>query len=325
MGNQAGNFNINVLRWLGGIIDSDGSIGISKNIRKNNKFVYAPNIVVTNSNAIIIEQCHSVLLDNDINHHIKKNGTCSNIVIGRPGIIIKFYNLMKGFILTKHNELNLIYDFCNSRVKSVNNCGCNWKANYSDYEHAIYEKLKLLNKNHYGECLEYGITESFIDEYVLTKYTNSWLSGFIDGDGCITINKIKRPSGKYQYQPMVHIVTGSPISKQIISFYLDRYNINYYLKKGLPGVNHRPNCRYKKFEFYIRSFDDCMNVLKMITDNLYGKKNRALHLDSFCKSRKTNRNKPYSDYEINLFHKIKKDIKDTSTTISKTLNSEDIV
>jgi len=318
MGNQAGNFNINDLKWLGGIIDSDGSIGISKNIRKNNRFVYTPNINITNSNEYIIEKCHNLLLDNGINHYIKKNGSCKNVVIGRPNIIISFYELMKDFILTKYNELSLVCDFCRSRVSNVNEIGCNWKANYTDYEHSIYEELKKLNINHYGECLEYGITESYLDNNVINSYSNSWLAGFIDGDGCITINRIKRNTGNYQYQPMVHIVTGSPLTKQIISFYLDRFNINYYLKKSLPGTIHKPNCKYKKFEFYIRSIEDCIRILNMVNNDLCGKKNRSLDLIRFCQSRKLNKNKKYSDYEIGLFHKIKNDIKDTSTTKSKT-------
>lgn len=325
MDNHAGNFDVEDLKWLAGVIDSDGCINISKSVRKNNRFVYTPNITITNSNNNIIEYIHNILDFYSVNHHIKPVQGCKNIVISRPNIIVDFYKLIFKYILTKTNELNILYDFCCSRIDNVNNNGCNWKAGYSDIEHDLYNNLSFLNKNHYGECIEYSITESIIDYNILYRYSNSWLAGFIDGDGCITINRMKRPDGGYQYQPMVHIVTGSILSKHILTFYLDRYNINYYLKKQLPGNGHKPNCKSKKFEFYIRSIDDCTNILNIIYKNLHGKKYRAEKLINFCSSRKLNKNKKYSDYELDLYVKIKNDIKGSSTTISKTLFSEDIV
>jgi hypothetical protein len=124
---------------------------------------------------------------------------------------------------------------------------------------------------------------------------------------------------------MTHIVTGSPIAKNIISNFLDRYNINYYLKKQLPGKKHKPNCRNKKFEFYIRSHMDCKNISKLIENKLVGKQKRCKYLITFCDSRMLRTNKSYNNDELLLHDNIKKDIKDTSTTKCGTLISEDIV
>jgi hypothetical protein len=325
MDNHAGNFNTKELKWLGGLIDSDGCVSISSSLRKNNKVVYTPNITVTNNNLNIVDKCIDVLSNHNINHHVKPNGLCKNITISRPTIISNFCRLMEDYILTKRQEFKLISHYCKCRIKNVETHGCNWKARYTEEEIKLVEELKYLNINHYKECLEYGISETIPNLKVLELFSLEWLAGFIDGDGCVTINKIKRANGSYQYQPMVHIVTGSPLSKSIISTYLDRYNINYYLKKQLPGVKHKPNCKNKKFEFYIRSMRDCINILHLVSDNLYGKKNRALKLSDFCYSRLSRINKSYNAYEIALHDWIKKDIKDSSTTKSKTSFDEDIV
>ncbi len=318
MDNHAGNFNIKDLKWLGGLIDSDGCASISMNRRKNDRIVYTPTVTITNKNRVIIEVVHNLLIDYGINHHIKPNGSCKNIVISRPTVIVDFCALMYGNIIVKINEFSLLNTFCLNRIDNVNRSGCNWKATYTDTEINLAKELRKLNANHYGECVEYGITDNFIGHDSLMLFSLSWLSGFIDGDGCFTINKMKRPSGKYQYQPMVHIVTGSPLAKNIILVFLDRYNVNYYLKKSLPGKKHKANCRSKKFEFYIGSLGDCILMSELVSGKLYGKKERCLKLVEFCKSRLSRKNKPYNIYEINLHDWIKKDIKDPSTTTRKT-------
>lgn len=318
MDNHAGNFNNIDLKWLGGIIDSDGCISISMNKRKNNKIVYTPAIIISNCNNYIIEESHKILNYCNINHHIKPVGSCKNIVISRPTIIVNFCELMKDNILVKTSELSLINLFCLSRIDNVRVAGCNWKACYTEHEVTLATELRFLNSNHYKECIEYGISENFIEYRVLNLFSLNWLAGFIDGDGCFTINKMKRISGWYQYQPMVHIVTGSPLAKNLIAIYLDRYNINYYLKKSLPGAKHKNNCKSKKFEFYIRSLKDCITISNLVKDKLYGKKEICLKLIDFCNSRLNNKNKPYSDYEIDLHDHIKKIIRGSSTTTSKT-------
>lgn len=325
MDNHAGNLNIEDLKWLGGLLDSDGCIGISKSVRKHNNVVYTPSITFTNSNSLIINKCIEILSHHAINNHVKANGTCINITISRPNIILKFYSVMEKYIITKSTELNFIKDFCLLRVNNVQRSGCNWKANYTMEETRIVNDLSELNKNHYGECLEYGISDMLPNVDSLNKFSLSWLAGFIDGDGCITINKLKRPNGTFQYQPMVHIVTGSPLSKAVIGIFLDRYNINYYLKKSLSGTKHRANCVNKRFEFYIRSHEDCVNILKILGSKLYGKKLRGEKLIDFCISRNSNKNKPYSEIELGLYDAIKQDMRDSSTTTRKTLISEDIV
>ena len=309
MDNHAGNFNNCDLKWLGGILDSDGCVSISINKRKNNKVVYTPSITITNSNKYIIEAVHEILNFYSINHHIKPNGLCKNIVISRPNIIVNFCEVMKDNILVKTSELMLINKFCLYRIDNVKTAGCNWKAGYTDLEINIVSELRFLNLNHYKECIEYGISENFIDHRILNLFSLDWLAGFIDGDGCFTINKIKRVSGGYQYQPMTHIVTGSPLAKNLIVIYLDRYNINYYLKKSLPGVKHKNNCKNKKFEFYIRSLKGCITISNLVKNKLYGKKAICAKLIDFCNSRIDNKNKPYSDYEISLHNHVKKLLK----------------
>lgn len=325
MDNHAGNFNSNNLKWLGGIIDSDGCVSISMNKRKNNKIVYTPSITITNGNKCIVEVVHELLNHYNINHHIKPNGLCKNIVISRPNIIVNFCGLMKNNILVKVNELALINTFCLSRIDNVKTAGCNWKACYTESEIDIAVQLKFLNSNHYKECIEYGISENFLSHNILNMFSLNWLAGFIDGDGCFTINKMKRVSGGYQYQPMTHIVTGSPLAKNLISIYLDRYNVNYYLKKSLPGVKHKNNCKSKKFEFYIRSLKDCITISNLVKGKLYGKKEVCLKLIDFCNSRLDNKNKPYSDYEISLHDHIKKLLKTPQRLQAKHRNGEDIV
>ena len=325
MDNHAGNFNIKDLKWLGGMIDSDGCIGISSSKRKHGNVVYTPSIIITNSSTIILDKCHEVLLNNNINHHIKPNQSCKNIVVSRPTVIVKFFDLMKYNILTKMSEFKLINKYCLCRIHNVKQYGCNWKAKYTEEELTIVEQLKQLNKKHYGECIEYGISETHPNIEAVSLFSLDWLAGFIDGDGCLTINKVRRPNGNFQYQPLVSIVTGSPLSKTIISTYLDRYNVDYYLRKKLPGVKHKSNCICKTFEFSIRNIASCIKLLNITVNKMNGKKNRGLKLKEFCESRLINKNKPYSIYEKSLHDYIKKDIRDTSTTKNKTPYGEDIV
>jgi len=325
MGNHAGNFDIAHLKWLGGLIDADGSIGISINTRKNNKIVYTPCIVITNSNAIMIERAHNILDQYKINHHIKPNGSCKNLTISRPNIIDLFCRLMNGLILVKNNELRLIHQFCLKRIININESGCNWKANYNKDEIDIVYELRSLNMRHYGKCEEYGIVDNEVSVDLLNCFSLEWLAGFIDGDGCFSISKIKRPSGKYQYQPLTSIVTGSLIAKNIISIYLDRYNINYYLNKSVSGPNHKPNCIKKKFEYVIRSQKDCIKIYNLLSNKVVGKKHRLKLLFNFCSSRLNRKNKPYSDFEIFLYKQLNDDIRGSSTTICKTSYDEEIV
>ena len=325
IGNHAGNSNMNKLKWLCGIIDSDGCICITMSKRRNNKIVYTPNIVVTNSNHLIIDEVVGIYRAEGISFHVKNNGSCLSITVSRPTHLLKLVALLNPWLITKSKELELLNKFCNSRVENML-AHDNKRAKYSDHEVSLASELKSLNSNHYGECIEYGISEYIIDNCVLDKFNFAWLSGFIDGDGCITINRIKRPNGTYQYQPMLHIVTGSPLSKNVISTFLDLHNVDYYLKKDLPGVNHKANCKSKKFEFYIRSNSMCVKLLSLLNYNMVGKLKRAILLKSFCESRLSNKG-AYTAVEIDYYTKIQNDIRDTSTTKSKTLltKSEDIV
>lgn len=327
MENHAGNFNRHNLKWLGGMIDSDGSISISKSIRKNNKIVYTPSVTITSSSPFAVEYIDRLLSAFNINHHIKNNSGCKNIVITRPTVLDKFFTLMFENVLVKCNEFRLLHQFCLKRIKNVEQAGCNWKANYTDSEIATAEELLTLNKLHYKECEEYGIIDGVVSEEVLNLFDLHWLAGFVDGDGCITINKIKRKNGTFQYQPMIHIVTGSPLAKNILVTWLDRYNINYYLKKSLSGVKHKPNCSKKKFEFYIRSLEDCSKLGNLLLDKLHTKKHRCIHLLDFCNSRINRVNKSYSEFELNKYQAIQEliSIKDSSTTIRGASTDEDIV
>jgi hypothetical protein len=325
MDNHAGNFNDNSFRWLGGLIDSDGCFSISKSNRKNGKIVYTPSITITNKNERMIEYVHNLLDEFNVNHHIKKNGSCKNLVVSRPTLIIRLCELLEGKILVKNKEFELIRDFCKCRIDNVIDKGCNWKAQYTNEELMLAESLRNYNAKHYRECVELGITDSIPQLKTFNMFSFYWLAGFTDGDGCLTINKIKRPNGTFQYQPMIHIVTGSPIAKNIISNFLDRYNINYYLKKQLPGKKHKPNCKNKKFEFYIRSIYDCISLGKLLDEKLVGKLQRCKWLIEFCESRSCRKNKPYDNNELILHEKIKQNIKDSSTTTRGTPFGEDIV
>lgn len=327
MDNHAGNFNRHNLKWLGGMIDSDGSIGISKSIRKSNNIVYTPSVAITSSSSFAVEYIDALLSAFDINHHIKGNSNGKNITINRPTVLDNFFRLMFENILVKSNELRLLHQFCLHRIKNVEDAGCNWKAKYTSHEIGIAEELSTLNKIHYRECEEYGIIDGVVNENILKLFDLYWLAGFIDGDGCITINKLKRKDGTFQYQPMLHIVTGSPLAKNILVTWLDRYNINYYLKKSLSGVKHKPNCSKKKFEFYIRSLEDCSKLGGLLLKKLYTKNKRCEHLIKFCESRMERVNKPYSDFEIDRYQAIQTliSIKDSSTTKRGAFINEDIV
>lgn len=305
-----GTFNMNTqmldkkLRWLSGLIDSDGCFSLTKSVRKNNSIVYNPAVYITTKYEVLVDYLYKFFSDIGINHYIKGNNGCYNITIGRLSIINRFCDIMYPYIIVKEGELILLKSFCDSRLSHSNK-----RALYTNDENNIYISLKDLNFSHYGECSEYGILYEAVDKHFVEKMSLEWLSGYIDGDGEINIHKINRPNGAFQLRSTITIVTGSPLAKNLISSILDRYNIDYYLFKQLPGVKHKPNCRYKKFSFSIRKLKDCLNLCNLLDDRLVLKRHNCKVLKLFCESRISNNGK-YSDFELMCYSNIKRLLND---------------
>jgi len=287
-------------QWLGGLFDSDGCFGISKCTRKGGNIVYAPAVVITSKYSKLVSVVHDLFNRLEINHHIKKNGSCFNITIQRLSVIVKLHEILNFYVITKAAEFELLADFCRSRLVHENK-----RASYTEKEHNLYRDLSSLNEAHYGECLEYSISYEMVFPDQLEKLSLYWLAGEVDGDGEINIHKIDRPKGGFQLRSTITIVTGSPLTKNLVASLLDRYNIDYYLHKQLPGVRHKPNCRYKKFSFSIRKLDACVRVCELLEGKLVLKNKNLLVLKDFCSARQKNPLVKYSEQEIAYYNTIK--------------------
>ncbi len=114
------------------------------------------------------------------------------------------------------------------------------------------------------------------------KIMLGWLSGIIDGEGCVGLYNIKRNiKGKRNVPmiiPVIAIVnTNIKLINEIESI-LDMFNIVYYTcKRKSKNKNWKPS-----YNIDIRSKVNCKKLLNLITDHLVIKKNQAEIVLEFC-------------------------------------------
>ena len=129
--------------YLSGIIDAEGSIYINKRQnKKRNTDRFTPWISITNTNKKIIECCCSTLKNCDIRYYIfcreNRNRCRWDIIISGIKRTIKLSELLKNKLIIKNRQLDLIYEYCNSRLLDLvsdNQLGASFK-----------ESIEALNK-----------------------------------------------------------------------------------------------------------------------------------------------------------------------------------
>lgn len=154
MGNQQATLTIEDLSWLGGVIDSDGYIGLSLRRHKGRGPTYKPAIVIANSSEDLIEECHRILSDIKVGHWItwQKPGhrkrdrkkPLGRIEIAGYKRCARFLQLMTARIRAKRDQANLLGKYAQHRIET--HAGTRRKVTHGEYDEQVYEELKALKK-----------------------------------------------------------------------------------------------------------------------------------------------------------------------------------
>lgn len=303
MDNHADNFIISD-NYISGLIDSDFGVYIHR-FYPRGRLQLRPTINFVNTNFNLIELCHDYLEKNNINHHIANRIATvgkdkKEITIKRQTKCIEFTNKVLKYTIVRRPQLEIIKEFCESRLVYVNEYG--WKQNntpYTELQKQLYDKIVALNLN-------YNYDNGS------RNYTPSWLGGMVDGDGSICFVVSSRNS----IIPSIDITTGSDTCLTNVCELYDMLNIKYGVRTSKSKAKKRLGKNKKKFHYniYVKTPDDLLKLIKFLDGKLYAKQRQLsmlynyLHLRSVCsthytheqldivaQSRLLNRNSNYKD------------------------------
>lgn len=125
------------LAWLGGIIDGEGCIYITKK--------YRPAIMISNTNIDIINKCVDIIqkigiITNKIveeNRKEKKQKTAYSITVGNRQDVYILLSYIIPYLVGKRQQANTLKEYL---------CNVVYFAEKDNKDEEIYQKLKLLNK-----------------------------------------------------------------------------------------------------------------------------------------------------------------------------------
>ena len=318
MGNYAGNFNIEDVDWLAGLIDADGSIHLC-NYKTKRKISLQPRVAIYNANDDIITNTCVVLDKFNINHHVYTSDRThivggprnfrklsTQISVRRFGKIEGLADIIVDNLVGKRNQLIALSEFCNYRLAKIITDGK--KCVYDDYSLKFVETVKEFNVQ--CNLIDYGFRNNSL----------YWLAGLADGDGCFTIKKSKRKSGRISYQPYVSFTTTNQCILNNVIEILELYAIKFTIRKRATGKKYGRNRRFVGNEIEIEALDMCYKLVNLLKDKVRGKITECELLLAFCKSRIGQNTRPYSDESIRLYElmkkeKVKYNVKDSSTTL----------
>lgn len=326
MGNYAGNFNIEDVDWLSGLIDADGSVNLSKNKTKRN-ISLQPKVTIYNSNDDIITHTHIVLSKFSINHHVyvsdrtRIDGGTRNfrklstqLSIRRLGKIVGLADIVLNSMVGKRNQLIALSEFCRYRLDKIIN-----KGKKCEYDAYSLRFTSIVN--------DFNVQCNLID-YGFRNNSLYWLAGLADGDGCFTIKKIKRRNGNFRYKPYISFTTVNQCILNNITEILELYDIKYSIRKRPKGRKHGRNRRFVGNEIEVENLDACYKLVELLKNKVRGKTFECELLHSFCKSRIGQNTRPYSMKSVELYElmkkeKVKYNVKDASTTKREESSNED--
>lgn len=149
--------------------------------------------------------------------------------------------------------------------------------------------------------------------------TAVYLSGLIDGEGCIRISRSFKSSsrGNYCYTPEFKIVL---VHEPVIKYIAGKLDWKYGHIKGNPNKNHQDT-----YIIRISNFEGLISLIEQVLPYLIVKKDAAETVLAFAISRRDNwevspYNKvPYTEHELSLYDKIKELNRVGRTTIQGVL------
>lgn len=160
MDNHAGNLTTEDLAWLGGIIDGEGCLCLSRRRRKN-AINYKPYILISNCDLALVEEVSRILKLAKIGHWIiwrdPKKATATRPSIRMMGqITIQGYKRCKQAlevltpsIRAKSDQAETLMEYINYRLMN----GWPGKFTYSSVDDEYYTKMGQLKKKGASETI----------------------------------------------------------------------------------------------------------------------------------------------------------------------------
>lgn len=290
-----------IISWFAGFFDAEGCARIKRSIRKNGYTTYTPVVVANNTDFETIDFCATFLRNMNINTYVRISTPTTNrkpikyVEVNRITKIIDFCDLLLPYSINKHDELLLLKQFCESRQKRFIDSGSrNKQVPYNEFEVSLYDKIKVYKAHKKGKsCLSY--VPMFIN--TSNNITNSWLAGYIDGDGSFNINK--RGSASFD------VATTNPTTANLLSKFFVSNNISYYYYSRLPGKNHLQCCKLRIHKYFVHDTNDINKIIRMIRKYLVSKFDISEIMYEYCNLRSGNKYKNRTEYELKLGQKIK--------------------
>lgn len=290
-----------IISWFAGFFDAEGCARIKRCVRKGGYTTYTPCIIINNTDLETIDFCDVFLRNRDINTYVRTSKPTTNrkptkyVEVNRITKIIDFCNLLLPYSINKHDELLLLKQFCESRQERFISCGSkNKQVPYNEFEISLYNKNKEYKAHKKGKaCLSY--VPMFIN--TSNTITNSWLAGYIDGDGSFCVNK--RGSASFD------VSTTNPTTANLLSEFFISNNISYYYYSRLPGVNHLQCCKLRIHKYFVHDTSDINKVIRMVRKYLVSKFDISEVMYEYCSLRNENKHKNRTDYELELGYKIR--------------------
>lgn len=290
-----------IISWFAGFFDAEGCARIKRCVRKGGNITYTPGIIINNTDLKTIDFCDMFLRNNNINTYVRISKPTTNrkpikyIEVSRITKVIDFCSLLLPYSINKHDELLLLKQFCESRQERfISNGVKNKQLSYNEFEVSLYDKIKLYKAHKKGKsCL------SYVPMFVNTSnnITNSWLAGYIDGDGSLNVNK--RGSASFD------VATSNPTTSNLLSEFFVSNNISYYYYSRLPGKNHLQCCKLRIHKYFVHDTGDINKIIRMVRKYLVSKFDISKVMYEYCDLRNKNKHKNRTDYELELGQKIK--------------------
>jgi hypothetical protein len=128
------------LAWLAGVMDSDGSVGISLSGRG----VYVVQVQITNTDHRLLDRARGVYEALGVRYRVglltngtknAKHARALNLCVGRFEDVVKLLAAIGPFMVSKFDRAALAAEFCRLRISAK--CGP-----YGAREHEIYAQMK---------------------------------------------------------------------------------------------------------------------------------------------------------------------------------------
>jgi len=149
------------LAWLGGVIDGEGCISLTKRVRGKGRVNYKPIVVISNSDPDFVEEIcrvldmakigHWVTWMNSAGKKLSKRNVCNIMVSG----FLRCQNALE--ILTPHirakkDQAELMSKYIEYRLSVTNNTG----NSYSEKDDEIYAEMRNLKQKRAPETIRGG-------------------------------------------------------------------------------------------------------------------------------------------------------------------------